>query len=73
MWDLMNGMAAGVRHRIMPRRRNGIGTMTAMLVGASVGIAAWEALRRGGQRFIPNNSGDAAVEKMAEQVINQIE
>ncbi|MCL6631348.1 MAG: hypothetical protein K6T63_01840 [Alicyclobacillus herbarius] len=72
MWDLMNGMADGVRHRMMPRRRNGINTMTAMLVGASVGIAAWEAFRRGGQRLMQSGSNVAA-EKVAEQVMEQIE
>ncbi|RIV24255.1 hypothetical protein D2Q93_07375 [Alicyclobacillaceae bacterium I2511] len=46
MWEIMNGMANNVRGRVMPRRRNGVNTMTAVLVGASVGIAAWEAIRR---------------------------
>ncbi|MCL6626742.1 hypothetical protein [Alicyclobacillus shizuokensis] len=72
MWDLMSGMADGVRHRMMPRRRNGMHTMTAMLVGASVGIAAWEALRRGGQRF-KQDGGNAAAEQAAAKVMEQIE
>lgn len=47
MWELMNGMTNGLRNRMFPQKRgNGLGTMTAMLIGASVGIAAWEALRK---------------------------
>ena len=71
MREIMNGMANGVRNRMMPRRRNGVGTMTAMLIGASVGIAAWEAYRR--TQAQSNTASDAAAAKMAQEVINQIE
>lgn len=69
MWELMNGMTDGIRSRMMPRRRSGIGTMTAMLIGASVGIAAWEAMRRNQvvSRFSPNNAAD-----IAEDVLKQL-
>ncbi|MDQ0190767.1 hypothetical protein JI721_08590 [Alicyclobacillus cycloheptanicus] len=70
MWDLMNGMADGVRSRFMPRRRNGVGTMTAMLIGASVGIAAWEAWRRTQPM---SRIGDGAAAEMAQNVIDQLE
>ncbi|GMA50248.1 hypothetical protein GCM10025857_16050 [Alicyclobacillus contaminans] len=71
MWEFMNGMAAGVRRRIMPRRRNGMGTMTAMLVGASVGIAAWETMRRSrmvstGNHVDANQIADDMLESLKE-------
>lgn len=71
MWNFMNGMADGVRSRMMPRRRNGVGTMTAMLIGASVGIAAWEALRKS-QPFSQLNS-DADASRMAQKVMDQLQ
>jgi hypothetical protein len=70
MWEFMNDMATGMRKRIMPRRRNGIGTMTAMLLGASVGIAAWETVRR--SRFNPmGDNVDAA--QVAGQVLDSLD
>lgn len=70
MWEFMNGFTNGVRSRVMPRRRNGVGTMTAMLIGASVGIAAWEAVRRNNvtDRF---SSGDAS--QLAGRVMENIQ
>lgn len=38
MWELINDM--------MPRRKRGMNTVTALVVGAGVGIAAWEMMRR---------------------------
>ena len=40
MWDMITDM--------MPRRKRGMNmtTVTAMVVGAGVGIAAWEMMRR---------------------------
>ncbi|MCL6445534.1 MAG: hypothetical protein K6T83_19110 [Alicyclobacillus sp.] len=69
MWEFMNGMTDGIRSRMMPRRRNGMGTMTAMLIGASVGIAAWEAMRRNQwmPRQLGNNPADIA-EKVMENL-----
>lgn len=77
MWEVMNGMTNGMRNRFMPRRRNNMGTMTAMLVGASVGIAAWEAMRRGNVPSRINNraqnmAGNSA-EQVAEKVMNQLD
>lgn len=69
MWELMNGMANNMRNRWMPRRSNGLGTMTAMVIGASVGIAAWETLRR--TRQTGQISSDT-VENAAAEVINQL-
>lgn len=71
MWDLMNGMTDGVRSRFMPRRRNGVGTMTAVLIGASVGIAAWEAWRR--SQPLSRGGADGAAAQMAQNIINQLE
>lgn len=68
MWDLVNEMAGGIRGRMMPRRRQGLNTMTAMLIGASVGIAAWEAVRRAAIQ--PRQADHAA--KMAEDVMQQL-
>lgn len=67
MWEFVNGMTNGIRDRMMPRRRNGMGTMTAMVLGASVGIAAWETMRRG--RMSPNGN-DAT--KLAQQVMDRM-
>jgi hypothetical protein len=50
MWDMINDL--------MPRRRrNGMNTVTAMVIGASVGIAAWEVMRR-------NNVAGGSIENM---------
>lgn len=70
MWEMMNGMAGGVRGRFMPRRNRGVGTMTAMFIGASVGIAAWEAWRRAQPM---SRAGDNAASKMAQGVIDQLQ
>jgi hypothetical protein len=73
MWNMVNGFTNGIRNRVLPgRRQNGIGTMTAMLIGASVGIAAWETIRRTQPmaRMMPNNANAA---DLAEQVINQLD
>jgi hypothetical protein len=71
MWELMNGMANGVRNRVMPRRRNGVGTMTAMLIGASVGIAAWEAYRK--SQTASQVTSDSGTDKLAQEVMEQIQ
>lgn len=70
MWEIMNGMANGVRNRIMPRKKNGMGTMTAVLIGASVGIAAYEALRRS---QVVNRLSDDTAMRVAQDVIEQIQ
>lgn len=69
MWEIMNGMANSMRNRVMPRRRNGMGTMTAMVLGASVGIAAWETYRRS---RIPNSGLDENPAKVAQEVMNNL-
>lgn len=74
---LMNVVASSVRHRIMPRRRSGMGTMTALFVGASVGIAAWEAVRKAqGMRMMggsQSSSSDGGATALAEEVMREIE
>ncbi|MCL6454838.1 MAG: hypothetical protein K6T78_14625 [Alicyclobacillus sp.] len=70
MWELMNGMANNMRGRWMPRRNNRMNTVTAMVLGASVGIAAWETLRRtrlGGQM------GANALNRAADQVMDALD
>ncbi len=71
MWELMNGMTNSVRSRMMPRRRNGVGTMTAMLIGASVGIAAWETIRKSQLASRVTSNGNAG--NLAQEVMDQIE
>lgn len=71
MWGIVNGITDGVRGRIMPRRRNGIGTMTAMVIGASVGIAAWEAVRRNNGVLHTAAGGD--VSDLADRVMENIQ
>lgn len=69
MWEMMNGMAGNMRNRLMPRRHhNGMGTLTAVVLGASVGIAAWETYRR--TRM--NGNGMGAMNQMAEQVMDSL-
>lgn len=75
MWGLMNTVASTMRYR---RRRSGMGTMTALVVGASVGIAAWETMRRsdwvgGKSQNGTSNNGSSAASAMAEEVMNEIE
>ncbi|MCL6637420.1 MAG: hypothetical protein K6T26_05685 [Alicyclobacillus sp.] len=70
MWEMVNDVADRVRYRIMPRRRNGVGTMTAVLLGASLGIAAWEALRR--SRLNPGDTMEAAAAKAAHEVVESL-
>jgi hypothetical protein len=38
MWNMITDM--------IPRRNRGMNTMTAMVLGAGIGIAAWEMMRR---------------------------
>ncbi|WAH36591.1 hypothetical protein [Alicyclobacillus dauci] len=87
MFGLMNTVANSMRYRMMPRRRNGMGTMTALVVGASVGIAAWEAVRKTnmGSRMGGSASGSASgsaggssksqgvASNIAEEVMREIE
>lgn len=49
MWDMIQDM--------MPRRKRGMNTLTAMALGAGVGIAAWEMMRRNN---VAGNMGDMA-------------
>lgn len=70
MWEMMNGMADGMRGRFRSRRNNGVGTMTAMLIGASVGIAAWETWRRTQPL---SRAGDNAAARMAQEAIDQLQ
>jgi hypothetical protein len=70
MWELMNGMANNMRNRFRPpRRQNGVGTMTAMLLGASVGIAAWETMRRSRN----NGSMPTDAAKVAQEVMDSLD
>lgn len=72
MWELMNGMTGNMRNRLMPRRQNnGMGTITAVVLGASVGIAAWETFRR--TRMNGNGMGMGAAGQIAEQVIDSLD
>jgi hypothetical protein len=55
MWNLINGATSGFRRP----RRTFAGSLPALLVGAGVGIAAWEIVRR-------RNPG--AVDRIADSV-----
>lgn len=61
MWELINGM--------MPRRKRGMNTVTALVVGAGVGIAAWEMMRRN------NVTGESAEDmgRIAESMMDAID
>lgn len=66
MFELLNAW--------MPRRNNRMGTFTSMMIGATVGIAAWEISRRamnngrGGQTMT-----NRAIEQVADTVMNSIQ
>jgi hypothetical protein len=52
---------------MVPRKRNrGMSTMTALLLGAGIGITAWEVMRR------RNPSGNADMAKIAQTVIDAV-
>lgn len=56
MWDMITDM--------LPRKKRGMNTLTAMALGAGVGIAAWEMMRR-------NTGGGGDSESMA-QIANSM-
>jgi hypothetical protein len=61
MWDMITDM--------MPRRkRGGMNTLTALMVCAGVGIAAWEMMRR--NNVVGENTGDMA--QMASTMMDAI-
>ncbi|WP_206832114.1 hypothetical protein [Alicyclobacillus fructus] len=69
MWNMMNAMNGMARSRMNWRRRNGgMGTMTALLIGASVGIAAWEAMRQ----MQHKNQMPNGAQELAEQMMDEI-
>lgn len=51
MWDMITDM--------MPGRKRGLNTVTAMVLGAGIGIAAWEMMRR-------NNVAGNSTDEMAQ-------
>jgi len=69
MWNMMNAMSGMARSRMNWRRQSrGMGTMTALLIGASVGIAAWEAMRQmQNKNQMPN-----AAQELAQQMMDEI-
>ncbi|EJY56178.1 hypothetical protein URH17368_1183 [Alicyclobacillus hesperidum URH17-3-68] len=74
MWNVMNAMTGMARQRMMPRRRgNGVGTMTALLIGASVGIAAWEAVRQVQGRNSGSQSNNSSAMEIAQEVMSEIQ
>lgn len=76
MWSVMNMMTGAVRHRMMPRRKSGMGTMTALFVGASVGIAAWEAVRKSQSGMRQSGSATSSSDNpvgIAQEVMNEIQ
>lgn len=73
MWNMMSTVAGAARHRMMPQRRSGMGTMTALFIGASVGIAAWEAVRQmQGKNGKTVGEGTSAA-KIAQDVMSEIQ
>ncbi|UOF91063.1 hypothetical protein LSG31_02030 [Fodinisporobacter ferrooxydans] len=65
MFELMN--------TFMPRRRNnGMGMFTSMLVGATVGIAAWEVTRRAMSGNTGGQITDKAINQMADTVMQSL-
>jgi hypothetical protein len=59
MWEMITDM--------MPRRKRGMNTLTALAIGASVGIAAWELMRRN------NVAGDSdSMARIADSMMDAI-
>ncbi|KEO84539.1 hypothetical protein [Tumebacillus flagellatus] len=61
MWEMITDM--------MPRRKRGLNTVTAMVIGAGVGIAAWEMMRRN------NVAGDSTddMSRIADSMMDAID
>jgi hypothetical protein len=59
MWEMITDM--------MPRRKRGMNTLTAIAIGAGVGIAAWELMRRN------NVAGDSdSMARIADSMMDAI-
>lgn len=82
MWEMMSNMMPNMG-RMMPGRRNrGMNTATAMLIGAGIGIATWEMMRRSnttgnllnGNMTKTGNLGisDNAIAQVADQMMDAI-
>lgn len=73
MWEMVSNMVPAAR--MMGRRNRGMNTATAMLVGAGIGIAAWEIMRRNnamGNLRSNMNVNNQGMGEMAEEVLNAI-
>jgi hypothetical protein len=80
MWEMMSNMMPYMG-RMMPGRRNRrMNTATAMLLGAGIGIATWEVMRRtnaAGTLAAMGNMGnqglsDSAIAEVADQMMDTI-
>ncbi|ASS74392.1 hypothetical protein CIG75_04930 [Tumebacillus algifaecis] len=60
MWEMITDM--------IPRRKSGMNTVTAMVLGAGIGIAAWEVMRR--NNTAGNNTNEMA--QMADSMMDAI-
>ncbi|WP_018132638.1 hypothetical protein [Effusibacillus pohliae] len=73
MWEMVSNMIP-MANRMMPGRRNrGMNTATAMLIGAAVGIATWEVVRRTTPMGNLRGVNDKALSDMAEEVMDAIQ
>ncbi|MBX6396277.1 MAG: hypothetical protein IRY98_11375 [Alicyclobacillaceae bacterium] len=52
---------------LMPRRRTDRGTWTAMLMGAGIGIAVWEWMKKSGEKNVDRDARE--LDRLADQVL----
>ncbi|MFC4769245.1 hypothetical protein [Effusibacillus consociatus] len=46
MWEMVSNLIPAANRMLPGRRNRGLNTATAMLIGAGIGIATWEMMRR---------------------------
>lgn len=63
MWEMVSNVMPNVGR--MGRRNRGMNTITAMLLGAGIGIATWEVMRRTNAGNLANTNIGQAASKMA--------
>jgi hypothetical protein len=65
MWEMITEM--------LPGRRRGMNTVTAMMIGAGIGIAAWEMMRRNntmGSMGITTDNMNQIADSMMDAITN---
>lgn len=69
MWEMVSNMIPAANRMMSGRRNRGMNTATAMLLGAGIGIATWEVMRRNNA---VGNIMDGNMGKMANNAIGNM-